>query len=358
MKIKLAQSLGNFSLSVDLSLPMSGITAIFGRSGSGKTTLVNLISGLSQPDTGRFTLGDSILLDTENGINRPPEKRNIGYVFQDARLFPHYHVEGNLLYGARNHNPGQYQEVIELLDIGHLLRRYPAGLSGGEKQRVAIGRALLSSPQLLLMDEPLASLDLPRKKELMPLLERLAKEVKIPILYVSHSLNEILRLADHMVLLDQGKVKVAGPLETVWGSEAMRPWVSAQGQSSLIQGKLVAHHEKYAMSGIDLGKRQILWVSRLDLAVGVNVRVRIGAKDVSIVKQRPVETSIRNIVPATVMNTTQSQNKVWVDLNLGKSRIGAEITLWAADDLSLKVGDSVFAQIKGVSVTRDDWAVH
>ncbi len=188
IQITVSQELQSFKLDVDFTLPGNGITAIFGRSGAGKTTLINAISGLSKPDRGRIVVGDRRLFDSVNKICLPPEKRRIGYVFQDARLFPHMTVEKNLRYGVRTHNQERWQTILDLLGIGHLLRRYPASLSGGEKQRVGIGRALLSEPELLLMDEPLASLDLPRKRELMPYLNRLAAAVNIPILLVSHSL--------------------------------------------------------------------------------------------------------------------------------------------------------------------------
>ncbi len=217
------------------TLPASGITAIFGVSGAGKTSLINAISGLTHPQSGQIALNDRLLFDRDSGINLPPEKRRIGYVFQDARLFPHYRVRGNLRYGMAPKMKAQFGALVTLLGLDALLDRYPASLSGGEKQRVAMGRALLTAPDLLLLDEPLASLDLPRKRELLPYLQRLAKQVKIPLLYVSHSLDEILQLANQVLVLDNGNVKAFGALEKVWGSSAMRPWLPAAERSSVLR---------------------------------------------------------------------------------------------------------------------------
>ncbi|GAL02673.1 molybdenum transport ATP-binding protein ModC [Photobacterium aphoticum] len=298
IRIHVKQTLGDLNLDVDLSLPMQGITAIFGRSGAGKTSLINVISGLTKPDEGRIALGDHVLFDHQQGIQQPPEKRKIGYVFQDARLFPHYTVSGNLKYGCRHPDPAQFASVTALLGIDHLLNRYPASLSGGEKQRVAIGRALLSNPDMLLMDEPLASLDLPRKQELMPYLERLTKEVNIPILYVTHSLDEILRLADHMVMINQGKVVVSGHINSVWGSPEMRPWLPVKEQSSLLSARVNFPHPRYALTQVMLNHDSYLWVNQLQRQRGEWVRVRIYSNDVSITKKRPEQTSIRNVLAA------------------------------------------------------------
>lgn len=356
IKIAVKQTLGQLKLDVDLMLPMQGITAVFGRSGAGKTSLINVLSGLTRPDDGVIAIGDNTIVDTQRGINLPPEKRQIGYVFQDARLFPHYSVEGNLRYGCVNQSPDNFQHVIDLLGIAHLLKRYPASLSGGEKQRVAIGRALLSNPSMLLMDEPLASLDLPRKQELMPYLEKLAREIKIPIVYVTHSLDEILRLADHMVMINQGKVVISGHINSVWGSPAMRPWLPSKEQSSLLSARVNFQHPDYALTQVMLNHDAYLWVKRLERARGEWVRVRIHSNDVSIVRERPTQTSIRNVLAARIdkLHSVDEEERVEVRLRIGEAQLWANITLWAADELDLKVGDQVYAQIKGVSVTQDD----
>lgn len=206
LEINVRKQLGKMTFAVDLQLPTQGVTALFGLSGSGKTTLINLVSGLLQPDQGYIRLNGRALVDTAKQINLAPNHRNVGYVFQEGRLFPHYSVKGNLCYGMKRKNSAEFARIVQLLGIEHLLKRYPITLSGGEKQRVAIGRALLSQPEILLMDEPLSALDLPRKLELLDYLDKLAQEIAIPILYVTHSLEELARLAQQVVLLDQGKV--------------------------------------------------------------------------------------------------------------------------------------------------------
>ncbi|KHT61907.1 molybdate transporter ATP-binding protein [Photobacterium gaetbulicola] len=356
--IDVKQKLGELDMDIKLELPMQGITAIFGRSGAGKTSLINVLSGLSTPDSGSISLGQHVLYSQQAGINLPPEKRRIGYVFQDARLFPHYTVEGNLLYGCKSEKSDQFHSVTHLLGIEHLLKRYPASLSGGEKQRVAIGRALLSNPSLLLMDEPLASLDLPRKQELMPYLERLAKEVKIPIVYVTHSLDEILRLADHMAMIHHGKVVVSGHINSVWGSPEMRPWLPAKEQSSLLSARINHHHPHYGLTQVMLNHDAYLWVNRLQSVRGEWVRVRVHSNDVSLTKAKPEQTSIRNILAAKIdkIHPVDEQERVEVRLRVGEAQLWANITKWAADELNLSVGDKVFAQIKGVSVTQEDLA--
>lgn len=245
---------------VNTQLPLQGVTAVFGRSGAGKTSLVNLLGGLTTPDKGEISLGNTLLFKHKT-VNLPPEKRRIGYVFQEARLFPHYSVKGNLTYGMRHKAPELLDKVVSLLGIEKLLNRYPSTLSGGEKQRVAIGRALLTSPQILLMDEPLASLDLPRKRELLPYLQTLAQELKLPIVYVSHSLDEILQLADHMLVLHQGKMIAQGPLAEVWNSEQMRPWVPLQELSSLLNARITDRHPDYPMTRLVMDDGNQLWVS-------------------------------------------------------------------------------------------------
>ncbi len=234
LHIDVKKQLGNLSLQATLDIPSQGVTALFGLSGSGKSSLINLVSGLINPDEGCITLNDNVLFDAEEGICLPPNQRNIGYVFQDARLFPHYTVKGNLRYGMRNTSKEEFDYIVELLGIGHLLKRYPITLSGGEKQRVAIGRALLTDPEILLMDEPLSALDLPRKRELLNYLERLSKEINIPILYVTHSLDELLRLAERVVLLTDGKVEAYDVLEAVWDSPLFLPWKQQNQQSAVL----------------------------------------------------------------------------------------------------------------------------
>lgn len=230
LEINVQKQLGQLDLQVNLNIPNPNITAVFGVSGSGKSSLINLISGLSQPDQGYIRLNQQTLVDCQQGICLPPHQRRMGYVFQDGRLFPHYSVKGNLCYGINKSQPRaetavQFERIIELLGLEKLLRRYPISLSGGEKQRVAIGRALLTQPQMLLMDEPLSALDLPRKQELLAYLAKLVNEISIPILYVTHSLDELQALAEQVILLEQGKVLAYDQLHKVMQSPLFDKWL-------------------------------------------------------------------------------------------------------------------------------------
>lgn len=358
--IRYQQSLGDVHFDIDLTLPELGISAIFGRSGAGKTSLINVVAGLKKPQTGTISLGNKELFNSQTGIDIPVHKRNVGYVFQDARLFPHFKVERNLNYGVTKTDKQHFNQIVSLLALEPLLKRYPHQLSGGEKQRVAIGRALLSKPDILLMDEPLASLDLPRKREVMPFLEQLSHTVQIPIIYVSHSLNEVLRLANHLVVIEDGKVAVSGPIEQVWSSRAMKPWQSFSEQSSLFEGRVLEHNDHYALSKIALAPDVHLWVQKVDGEIGSSVRLQVRANDVSIMLNEPQQTSIRNVLRGTVAKVeTHSHSKdrisvsVQVELADGCLLV-ATITAWARDELQLEPGMQIYAQIKGVSVTQRD----
>ncbi|CCJ87999.1 molybdenum ABC transporter ATP-binding protein ModC [Cronobacter dublinensis] len=350
LELNFTQVLGNHRLTVNETLPGSGITAIFGVSGAGKTSLINAISGLTRPQHGRIVLNDRVLSDTETDTFLPPEKRRIGYVFQDARLFPHYKVRGNLKYGMAKEMAAQFDKLVTLLGIEPLLDRLPGTLSGGEKQRVAIGRALLTAPELLLLDEPLASLDVPRKRELLPYLQRLAREINIPMLYVSHSLEEILHLADKVLVLEQGEVKAFGSLEDIWGSSVMNPWLPPEQQSSVLKVTVLEHHPHYAMTALALGD-QHLWVSRIEKPLQTPLRIRIQASDVSLVLQPPLQSSIRNIVRARVAQCYDDNGQVEVQLEVGSRTLWARISPWARDELAIKPGLWLYAQIKSVSIT-------
>ena len=350
LSLNFVQQQGDHQLAIDLQIPAKGITAIFGVSGAGKTSLINAISGLTQPQRGRIQLHDRLLFDAEQQISLPPEKRRIGYVFQDARLFPHYRVRGNLQYGMAPEMKTQFDTLVSLLGLEGLLSRFPLSLSGGEKQRVAIGRALLTAPDMLLLDEPLASLDLPRKRELMPYLQKLAKQVDIPMLYVSHSLEEILHLADNVLVLDSGKVKAFGPLERVWSSSAMRPWLPVSELSSVLRVQVLEQHPDYPMTALSLGDQHI-WVSRVNLPLKTPLRIRIASADVSLALQPPHNTSIRNILPAQVVELVEVGDQVEVKLRIGISELWARITPWARDELGIRPDQWLYAQIKSVSVT-------
>ncbi len=364
IEVRIKHKLGDICLDVEQSIPSSGITAIFGRSGSGKTSLINAIAGLYAPDNGKIAVKGKVLFDKSNHVDIAVEKRNIGYVFQDARLFPHYSVKGNLLYGVKTSlSSVKLERILALLDLSSLLHRSPMALSGGEKQRVAIARALLSEPDILLMDEPLASLDLPRKKEVMPFLEKLSQQINIPILYVTHSLSEILRLADHLILMDEGKVLTSGTLESVWGTEVMKPWQSFSEQSSLFEAKIAQHHDQYALSKVWLSDNIGLWVQRINEEPGTPIRLQIRANDVSVALKKPQFTSVRNILAAEIVAiesvaTKHGCHNISLKLDLGEAcYLRANITQWAFDELGLYEGQKLFAQIKGVSVAQKDMAM-
>lgn len=350
LELNFHQRLGDLDLHVNTTLPASGITAVFGVSGAGKTSLINAVVGLTRPQSGRIVLNDRVLMDAERRVYLTPEKRHVGYVFQDARLFPHYRVQGNLRYGMAASMKPQFDAIVSLLGIEALLNRYPMTLSGGEKQRVAIGRALLTAPELLLMDEPLASLDLPRKRELLPYLETLAGEVNVPILYVSHSMEEIVRLADWVVVLDKGKVKAEGKLEEVWASSAMRPWLSSDEQSSILRVSVREHHPHYAMTALALGE-QTLWVNRVQADPGAPLRIRINAVDVSLVFEPAKASSIRNVLPAQILECIDVDAQVEVKLDVSGQILWARVSPWARDELALRAGQHVYAQVKSVSIT-------
>lgn len=360
IQIRYQQQLGTQFFDIDLKLPAKGISAIFGRSGAGKTSLINVIAGLKTPSSGVIDINGRHLFDSQAGIDVPVHKRNVGYVFQDARLFPHFKVKGNLLYGAAKLDQAYFQRIIELLALEPLLHRYPHQLSGGEKQRVAIGRALLSKPDILLMDEPLASLDLPRKREVLPFLEQLAHSVEVPIIYVSHSLNEVLRLAQNLVVIDNGKVAACGTLEDVWASNEMKPWQSFSERSSLFEAHVVKHNHEYALSQVQLAPEVNLWVQKIEGEPGSSVRLQVRANDVSLVLDLPSRTSIRNVLKGVISNIEmhshgEDKKSVSVTIQLAEGcLLVATITGWACDDLGLKVGMDVFTQIKGVSVTQKD----
>lgn len=358
LAINIEKQLGNTHLQINAQLPMQGVTAIFGRSGAGKTSLINILGGLSTPDNGEIRLGNKYLY-RKNQINLPPEARRLGYVFQESRLFPHFRVKGNLTYGMKQSNSALFDKVIHLLGIEQLLNRYPITLSGGEKQRVAIGRALLTQPELLLMDEPLASLDLPRKRELIPYLQNLSREMSLPIVYVSHSLDEILQLADHMLVLNDGKVIAQGELTQVWNCEQMRPWLPIQELSSLLHAKVIKVHPNYAMTQLALADGNQLWVNgKLTAQTNTNLKVRVQANHVSISKLKPSQSSIRNLLTGKIAAIHASDNQAQIQLKiaLGEEILWANITPWACDELQLAVGQSIYAQIKGVAMSNNDLA--
>lgn len=350
LHIDLTQKLDEFCLELNLNIPARGVTAIFGRSGAGKSSLINLIAGLSTPQAGTIRLNGRVLFDSQTGINLPPEKRNIGYVFQEHRLFPHYSVEKNLTYGCKRLNSAKFLQIIELLGIQSLLKRYPNHLSGGEKQRVAIGRALLTEPDILLMDEPLSALDLPRKKELLNYLDTLAKQVSIPILYVSHSLDEIIRLADYLLLLENGKAVAFDRLPLIWQSDAFRAWQPDSQKISLLELPLIAEDDEYQMQTIALGTQR-LWLDKTASDwPNKRQRITIASCDVSLSLEKPTLSSNRNILQGRICKLESNNNRLDVAVYVEGEIIWASINQWAEQRLNLQQGQQVYMQIKMISL--------
>ena len=349
LHIDVKKQLGTLPLEAHLDIPSQGVTALFGLSGSGKSSLINLVSGLINPDEGVISLNDRELFNSAENVCVPINQRNIGYVFQDARLFPHYTVNGNLRYGMKNTSKDEFNYIVELLGIGHLLKRYPITLSGGEKQRVAIGRALLTDPEILLMDEPLSALDLPRKRELMNYLERLSKEINIPILYVTHSLDKLLRLAERVVLLTNGKVEAYDVLESIWESPLFLPWKQENEQSAVLSLPVFMHNPSYKMTALSIGDQNI-WINQVEAQINEKVRICIHSSDVSISLNKVEQSSIRNTLYGRIVKILELENRVDLKLDIGGKHLWASISKWSFHDLALQLGQLVYAQIKAISV--------
>lgn len=355
LKLQFKQQLGKFLLDIDTVIPAKGITAILGLSGAGKTSLINVISGLTHPDCGQVILNNQSLVDIEKGIFLPPQKRHIGYVFQDARLFPHYTVRGNLIYGMPASMKPKFETIIELLGIRHLLKRYPFTLSGGEKQRVAIGRALLTDPSLLLMDEPLAALDLPRKQELLFYLQQLSSQVNIPILYITHSVNEIIQLADTLLLLEYGKVIISESLEKVWASGLLHPWLKTELPSALLRVPLVEQHPHYAMSAILLAGKRI-WLEQLSGLPGTPYRIKIAADDISLTTNIQQNSSHHNYIPVTIQSLHPVEESGFIDVKLKTTEqitLWSRVSPWAKDQLQLMPKQKIVAIIQRINVINN-----
>ncbi len=342
---------GDFSLDVDLDLPGRGVTALFGESGSGKTTLLRLIAGLERAP-GHLEVNGEVWQD--DTVFLPTHRRALGYVFQEASLFPHLTARRNLEYGMKRVPAAQRRvdldRVLDLLGIGHLLERKPDRLSGGERQRIAIGRALLTSPRVLLMDEPLSALDLARKQEILPYLERLHDELEIPILYVSHAPDEVARLADHLVALEQGRVVATGPLlETL--ARLDLPIRLGEDVGVVLDAVVAERDEAWHLLRADFTGGG-LWVRDSGLAVGRRVRVRILARDVSLALTHQEDTSIQNLLHGSVDQIADDHHPALalVRIQVGEAAIVARLTKRSARTLGLKPGKSVWIQIKAVAL--------
>jgi molybdate transport system ATP-binding protein len=357
LSVDISHRLGAFDLSA--AFESSGrLTALYGASGSGKTSLVNIIAGLIRPDRGKVAVDGIVLSASDKGLFVPPHRRGIGYVFQEARLFPHLTVDQNLRYGRFFTAPAKRfvrpDDVVELLGIGHLLKRMPHNLSGGERQRVAIGRALLASPRLLLMDEPLASLDDARKAEILPFIERLRDEANVPIVYVSHSIGEVLRLAMDVIVLSAGRVIASGPAETVLADRALLAEPDKGEAGSLVELIIRSHDDEFGLT--ELHSAQGTWrLPRIAAEAGRKLRVRVRARDVMLATREPEGISALNVVGCIIEGIVEtSGTDALVTLKSGTDVILSRATRKSIHDLKLKPGKKVFALIKSVTFDPND----
>ncbi|MBU0621173.1 MAG: molybdenum ABC transporter ATP-binding protein [Gammaproteobacteria bacterium] len=342
----------NFALEASFNAPAVGVTALFGPSGSGKTTLLRCIAGLERAQGALHVKGETW---QDKNTFVPVHKRPLGYVFQEASLFPHLSVRANLEYGLKRIVPSErkvpLEQVVEWLGLSRLIeRKEPALLSGGERQRVAIGRALLTSPRILLMDEPLSALDSNSKREILPYLERLHRELSIPVLYVSHAMDEVARLADHLVLLEKGRVIASGALHETLARLDL-PTAHFDDAGAVIEAAVARHDEPYHLTRLDFSGGS-LWVGKEDSPLGTTVRARILARDVSIATQMPQATSISNILSGMITEIRdEGPDKVMLRIKIGESQILlSRITRRSHDQLGLFVGREVFAQVKSVAL--------
>ncbi|MEM1388177.1 MAG: molybdenum ABC transporter ATP-binding protein [Pseudomonadota bacterium] len=348
LSVNVQHRIGSLNIDVAFDAP-GGLTALFGRSGAGKTTLINAVAGIVRPDKGRITAGGEALFDSAAGVNLPPWRRKLGYVFQDARLFPHMSVQGNIRYGQKRRDRTQEAQIVDLLGIGPLLKRRPGALSGGEKQRVAIARALLAKPAIVLADEPLASLDAERKAEVMPYFDALRDGLAVPILYVSHSADEVARLANRVVALQDGRVLRQGSALEVLGDPAITP-LGVREAGALIEAQIEGH-ETDGLTRLSAGSAALL-VPRLDLPIGAPVRVRVQASDVMLALSRPEGISALNVLPAVIQSLRdEGANGVLVQLSVGSNTFLARVTQRSARALALRNGLEIFAVIKAISVS-------
>jgi len=357
LHLAVERRLPSLTLTVTEDLALDGITALFGPSGSGKTTLLRIIAGLDRDATGRVALGDDVWQDDARGAFVPPHKRGVGYVFQDARLFSHLSVAENLRYAERRSRTQRlridFDDVVASLDLAPLLDRRPAGLSGGEKQRVAIGRTLLTRPRLLLMDEPLAALDAKRKAAILPYVERLPEAFGVPIIYVTHAIAEATQISARMVLLSGGQVSATGSVTEVMERLDLYPMTGRFEAGAVLTTQVAAHDPSFMLTNLDLAGQRIV-IPALDLPLGTEVRLRIRARDVTLATEKPSRISIRNILSGTVAEVAEEADTAYAEVlvDLGGAHIRARLTRHAVADLALAPGRPVFALIKSVAIDR------
>jgi molybdate transport system ATP-binding protein len=357
LRVSAVKHRDGFVLRAHFEVPTPAVVALFGRSGCGKTTVVNLIAGLLAPDEGRIQLDDVVLTDTGTGVSIPAQRRRIGYVFQDARLFPHFNVQGNLCYGlkrsARSKDGSRdsigFDEVVTLLGLTQLLDRRPHQLSGGERQRVGLGRALLAQPRLLLLDEPLASLDAARREEVLPYLEALRERLALPMVYVSHQFEEVLRLATHVVLMDAGRVLVQGTLAEVSLRPELRDIIGPDSVGAVLDGVVTHVDAGRGMVDLQVGNGS-LYVSLQNATLGSRVRVQLLARDIILATHEPQGLSVRNKLRGSIAEMTPDESDaVLVNVDIGGAIVLARVTCEAVQALSLQPGSQVWVLVKAVS---------
>jgi molybdate transport system ATP-binding protein len=352
LKVIAKKQRGAFTLDASFEVPTPGVVALFGRSGSGKSTLVNVIAGLLRPDTGLVGLDGNTLLDTARHIDVPPERRRIGYVFQEARLFPHIGVAGNLRYAQRRAAAKPFvtlERVVDLLDLSPLMNRKTQQLSGGERQRVAIGRALLTQPALLLLDEPLASLEASRREEVLPYLEILRDQLAIPMVYVSHNFDEALRLATHLVLMESGSTAAQGEIGEMSLNPSVRAIIGADAVGAIVEGTVLGA-DPGGLTRVRVGAAE-LKINTDALAVGTKLRVQLLARDLIVAAEAPRRLSVRNTLRGIVRSITDdADDSDLIRIDIGGAIVMARVTKAATRDLELAPGLAVWVLVKAVSL--------
>jgi len=355
LSVNITKAFGSFRLETQFEVEEGSITAIFGKSGAGKTSTINAIAGLTRPDVGVIQIGNTTLFDQNLRINLPIYKRQIGYVFQDDRLFPHMTVRNNLIYGTPKNrdvaNSLNLTDITGLLELAPLLERRPRTLSGGEKQRVAIGRALLSNPKLLLMDEPLASIDVQHRFEILPFIQRVREKIGITIIYVTHALEEVIFIADQIILLSEGQVTAQGTVEEIMSRLDLHPMTSRFDAGAVISATYSGYDREF-----DLGELSfdggILRIAGLNAEIGIHLRAHIRARDVSLMLDKPKDTSVLNVFKGELIEIRHEEGpQLDLLINIGTPLI-ARITRKSLNDLNLDIGSKVYAMIKAVAIDR------
>ena len=355
LSVNITKAFGSFRLETQFEVEEGSITAIFGKSGAGKTSTINAIAGLTRPDVGVIQIGNTTLFDQNLKINLPIYKRQIGYVFQDDRLFPHMTVRNNLIYGTPKNqdvaNSLNLTDITGLLELAPLLERRPKTLSGGEKQRVAIGRALLSNPKLLLMDEPLASIDVQHRFEILPFIQRVREKTGITIIYVTHALEEVIFIADQIILLSEGQVTAQGTVEEIMSRLDLHPMTSRFDAGAVISATYSGYDREF-----DLGELSFdggtLRIAGLNAEIGIHLRAHIRARDVSLMLDKPKDTSVLNVFKGELIEIRHEEGpQLDLLINIGTPLI-ARITRKSLNDLNLDIGSKVYAMIKAVAIDR------